>query len=62
MSTLSPSVIGFIRGLALTALTFIVSYFASTPYAVLVSSIVLWLEGVIQTKTGNALLGSVKAP
>lgn len=67
--TLSPAVIGFIRGLGMVALLAVLTYLGNaanltgivTPVlATLIASGALAFENSLTAKTGNALLGAVK--
>lgn len=67
--TLSPAIIGFLRGLGMVALLAVLTYLGNaanltgivTPVlATLIASAALAFENSLTAKTGNALLGAVK--
>lgn len=64
---LSPSWIGFLRGLGVVGAVSILGFIsvqtndvAFGAYAPIVAGAALWLEGIIQKKTGSALFGAAK--
>jgi hypothetical protein len=65
---MSPSLLGFVRGLGFTVLLVVLNYLGDAAHlsglvsvstAALVSSLALALEHAIENKTGNALFGAV---
>ena len=69
ITTMSPAILGFIRGIAVVVLTGVLTYVGdashltgvTTPYiAAIVSALALALENHIEGKTGKAAFGAVK--
>lgn len=62
---MSPATIAFFRALGIVVLTAVLAFignqanisFLAPQYAVIISGLAVWLEGVVEGKTGNPLFG-----
>ena len=68
MANISPAFEGFLRGLGFVLLTALLAFIGNQTniaffgtYALPISGLALWLEGIVKGSTGNALFGAVKS-